>query len=84
LKLKKKDKLSVREIMMRFRCDKTQIWNTLKQKDKITNEWLQGNEWSNEGEGKVTSKRGNQLGSVWVVHESKIKKTFIYGPNGPK
>jgi hypothetical protein len=40
---KGKNKLSVREMMMRIKCGKTQVYNTLKQKDKIMNEWLQGN-----------------------------------------
>jgi hypothetical protein len=40
---KEKDKLSVQEIMMQFKCGKTQVYNTLKQKDKIMNEWLQEN-----------------------------------------
>jgi hypothetical protein len=29
--------------MVQFKCGITQVYNTLKQKDKITNEWLQGN-----------------------------------------
>jgi hypothetical protein len=37
----KEKKVSVWEIMMQFKCVKTQICNTLKQKDKIMNEWLQ-------------------------------------------
>jgi predicted DNA-binding protein YlxM (UPF0122 family) len=44
IEAKEKDKLSVREIMMQFKCGKRQIYNTLKQKDKILNEWLQGND----------------------------------------
>jgi hypothetical protein len=40
---KEKDKLSVQEIMMQFKCGKMQAYNTLKQEDKIINEWLQGN-----------------------------------------
>jgi hypothetical protein len=43
IEAKEKDKLSVWEIMMRFKCDKTQVYSTLKQKDKIISEWLQGN-----------------------------------------
>jgi hypothetical protein len=43
IETKDKDKLSVREIMMWFKCGKTQVHNTLKQKDKIMNKWLQGN-----------------------------------------
>jgi predicted DNA-binding protein YlxM (UPF0122 family) len=43
IEAKEKDKLSVREIMMRFKCGKTQVYNTLKQKEKIMNDWLQGN-----------------------------------------
>jgi hypothetical protein len=31
---KELDKLSVLEIIMQFKCDKTQVYNTLKQKDK--------------------------------------------------
>jgi hypothetical protein len=30
IEAKEKDKLSVREIMMRFKCGKTQVYNTLK------------------------------------------------------
>jgi hypothetical protein len=40
---KGKDKLTIRDIMMRFKCGKMQVYNTLKQKDKTMNEWLQGN-----------------------------------------
>jgi hypothetical protein len=40
---KEKDKLSVQEIMMWFKCGKMQVYNTFKQKDKIMNEWLYGN-----------------------------------------
>jgi predicted DNA-binding protein YlxM (UPF0122 family) len=43
IEVKEMDKLSVWEITMRFKCGKTQVYNTLKQKDKIMNEWLQGN-----------------------------------------
>jgi hypothetical protein len=43
IEVKEKNKLSVWELMMRFKCGKTQLHNTLKQKDKIMNEWLQGN-----------------------------------------
>jgi hypothetical protein len=39
----KKDKLLVRETMMRFKRGKTQVYKKLKQKHKIMNEWLQGN-----------------------------------------
>jgi hypothetical protein len=42
IETKEKDKLSVREIMMWFKCGKTHAHNTLKLKDKIMNEWLQG------------------------------------------
>jgi hypothetical protein len=43
LEAKEKDKLSALEIMMRFKCRKTQVYNTFKQKDKMMNERLQGN-----------------------------------------
>jgi hypothetical protein len=43
IEAKGKDKLLVQEIMMRFKCGKMQVFNMLKQKDKIMNEWLQGN-----------------------------------------
>jgi transposase len=43
IEAKEKDKLSVQEIMKQFKCGKTQVYNTLKQKDKTMNEWLQGN-----------------------------------------
>jgi hypothetical protein len=42
IEAKEKDKLSVRETMMQFKCGKMQVYNTLQQKDKIMNEWLQG------------------------------------------
>jgi hypothetical protein len=38
IEAKEKDKLSVREIKMLFKCGKTQVYNTLKQKDKIMKE----------------------------------------------
>jgi hypothetical protein len=34
-----KDKLLLREIMMLFKCVKTQVYRKLKQEDKIMNEW---------------------------------------------
>jgi predicted DNA-binding protein YlxM (UPF0122 family) len=43
IEVKEKDKLSVREIMMWFKRGKTQVYDTLKQNDKIMNEWLQRN-----------------------------------------
>jgi hypothetical protein len=43
IEAKETDKLLVREIMMRFKCGKSQEYNTLKQKNKIMNKWLQGN-----------------------------------------
>jgi hypothetical protein len=70
---KEKDKLSVWEMLMRFKCDKTQVYNTLKQKDKIMNERLQGN-GRMKRKAKVT---GNDEISevVWecLVQRSKVK-----------
>jgi hypothetical protein len=43
IEAKEKDKLSVWKMMKLFRCGETQVYNTLKQEDKIMNEWLQGN-----------------------------------------
>jgi hypothetical protein len=43
IEAKENDKISVWEIMMQIKCDKTQVYNTPEQKDKIMNEWLQGN-----------------------------------------
>jgi transposase len=43
IEAKEKGKLSVQEIMMRFKCGKTQVYNTLKQKNKIMNDLLLGN-----------------------------------------
>jgi hypothetical protein len=37
IEAKEKDKLSVWEIMMRFKYCKMQVYNTLKQEDKIMN-----------------------------------------------
>jgi hypothetical protein len=66
IEVKEKDKLSVREIMMRFKCDKTQIYNTLRQKDKIMNRLLQGN--------------GRMQKKAKVTGNEKIKKNHISGP----
>jgi hypothetical protein len=58
LKLKKRDKLLLQEIMMRFKRGKTQVYNTLTQKYKIMNEWLQYkimNEWL-QGNGRMKRK----------------------------
>jgi hypothetical protein len=60
---KETDKLLVREIMMWFKCGKTQVYSTLKQKDKIMNDWLQGNEWLNEEEPKAGNEKINEV--VW-------------------
>jgi transposase len=69
IEAKDKDKLSVREIMKRFKCGRTQVYNVLKQKNKIMNEWLQGN-----GRMKRKVKVTRKEVSVGVVHECKIKK----------
>jgi hypothetical protein len=76
---KEKDKLSVREIMMRFKCGKTQVFNTLKQKDKIMNEWLQGN-GRMKRKAKVT--RNDEINEVvweWLT-DARSKNISISGP----
>lgn len=40
IELKEKDKLSIKEIVSRFKCGKTQIYYALKNKEKILAEWV--------------------------------------------
>jgi hypothetical protein len=71
IEAKETDKLSVREIMMRFKCGKTQVYNTLKQKDNIMNDWLQGN-------GRI--KRKAKITSNEEITRSKGRKVY-WGQN---
>jgi hypothetical protein len=75
---KEKDGLSVREITMRFECGKTQVYKTFKQKDKIMNEWLQGNGRMKRNV-KVTDIEEMNEG-VGVVHECKLKIIDVSDP----
>ena len=43
IEAKEKNKPLVREIMLKFKCGKTQIYETLKHKDEIVSEWMQRN-----------------------------------------
>jgi hypothetical protein len=62
--------------MMRFKCRKTQVYNTLKTKDKIMNEWLQAN-GGLKGKAKVTgNEENNEI--VWEWFTNARSKTFIY------
>jgi hypothetical protein len=73
---KEKDKLSVQEIMMRLKCGKTQVYKTLKQKDKIMNEWLQGN-GRMKRKAKVTGNEEiNEV--VWEWFTNARSKTFTH------
>jgi hypothetical protein len=79
IEAKEKDKLSVREIMMRFKCGKTQVYNTLKQKDKLKNEWLQGN-GRMKRKSKVTGNEEiNELVWEWFTN-ARSKNIHISGP----
>jgi predicted DNA-binding protein YlxM (UPF0122 family) len=74
-----KDELSVREIMMRFKCGKTQLYNTIKQKNKIMNEWLQGN-GRMKRKAKVTGNEEiNKVVCEWVTNAGS-KSIHISGP----
>jgi hypothetical protein len=64
IEAKEKDKLLVREIIMRFKCGKTQLYNTLKQKDKIMYKWLQG-KGKMKRKAKVT---GNEVVWEWFTN----------------
>jgi hypothetical protein len=78
IEAKEKDKLSVWEVMMWFKCGKTQVCNQLKQKDKIMKEWLQG-----KGRMKRKAKvNGNEEINevVWEWFTNARSKTFTSGP----
>jgi hypothetical protein len=76
---KEKYKLSVQEIMMRFKCGKTQVYNTLKQKDKTMNEWPQGN-GRMKRKAKVTG-NGEIKEVVWEwFTTARSKNIHISGP----
>jgi predicted DNA-binding protein YlxM (UPF0122 family) len=75
IEAKEKDKLSVREIMMWFKCSKMQVYNTLRQKDKILNKWLQGN-GQMKRRAKVT---GNEVVWEWIT-KARSKNIHISSP----
>jgi hypothetical protein len=52
--------------MMWFKCGKMQVYNTLKQKDKILKEWLQGN-------GRM-KRKGKVTGNEEEINEIKGEK----------
>jgi hypothetical protein len=75
IEAKEKDKLSVRVIKMQFKCGKTQV---LKQKDKIMNEWLQGNDCMKKA--KVTSNEEiKEVVWEWFTNEGS-RNIHISGP----
>jgi hypothetical protein len=70
IEAKENDKLWVKEIMIWFKCGKTQVYNTLKQKDKVMNEWLQGNSHIKR-KAKVTSNEEiNEVVWEWFTNAS--------------
>jgi hypothetical protein len=74
-----KDKFSVQEIMIWFKCDRTQVYNTLKQKDKLMNEWLQGN-GRMKRKAKVTNNEEiNEAVWQWFTN-ARSKNIHISGP----
>jgi hypothetical protein len=79
LSLNKKVKLLVLEIMMWYKCGKTQVYNTLKQKDKIMNKWLQGN-GRMKRKAKVTGNEEiNEVVCEWFTNAIS-KNIHISGP----
>jgi hypothetical protein len=76
IEAKEKDKLSVWEIMMWFKCGKTQVYNTLKQKDKIMNEWLRG-----KGQMRMKAKviSNEEIKWEWFTN-ARLKNVHISGP----
>jgi hypothetical protein len=79
IEAKENYKLSVQEIMMAFKCGKTQVNNTLKQKDKIMKEWLQGN-GRMKRKVKVTSNEEiNEIVCEWFMN-ARSKDIHISGP----
>jgi hypothetical protein len=76
IEAKGKEKLSVRDTMMQFKCGKTQVYNTLKQKNKIMKEWLQGN-GRMKRKAKVTGNEEiNEV--VWELFTNADHKSFTY------
>jgi hypothetical protein len=74
-----KDKLSVWEIMMWFKCGKMQVYNTLKQKDKIMNKCLEGNSRMKR-KAKVTgNKEINEAVWDWFTN-AKSKNIHVSSP----
>jgi transposase len=65
IEAKEKDKLSEREIMARFKCGRTQVYNTIKQKDKVMNKWLQGTGQMNRKEKVTGNEKINEV--VWEL-----------------
>ena len=62
-----KNKLSVREIMLRFKCGKTQIYETLKNKDKIRDEWIKGNGQMKRKAKKTGDEEINEIVMEWFA-----------------
>jgi hypothetical protein len=64
---------------MRFKSGKTRVYNTLKQKDKIMNEWLQGN-GRMKRKAKVTSTEEiNKVVREWFTN-ARSKNIHMSGP----
>jgi hypothetical protein len=76
---KEKNNFLVRDIRMRFKCGKTEIYNTLKQKNKIMNKWLQENGLM-KGKAKVTGNEEiNEVVWEWFTN-ARSKNIHISGP----
>jgi transposase len=65
IEAKDNDKLSVREIMIRFKCGKMQVYNTFKQKNKTMNKWLQGSGRTNRKAMVTGNEEINKV--VWML-----------------
>lgn len=74
-----KDKLTVREIMLRFKCGKTQIYDTLKNKDKIREEWMKGNGQMKRKAKKTGNEEINGIVWEWFV-SARAKNLPLSGP----
>ena len=78
IELHQKKKRSVREIMLQFSCGKTQIYETLKNKERIMSEWLGGSNGEMKRKQKATGyEKINEVLWEWFVTARSKNYLFL-------
>jgi centromere protein B len=81
IEAKERIKVLVQEIIMRLKCGRTQVYNTLKRKDKIMNKWLQGNSQKRRKTKVTSNEEINKVVWEWFTN-TRSKNVDIFGPMG--